>query len=351
MKSKKILERLFLMEGILFAIVPAVITASFYIFDYAELALSFNNIIYIATIIVGITANTIISARLDSLNRNGISFLAILVAILFVLGLILIYFKLENYVAILSFSILFIIREMVRFKRNAIGLFLIPSVVWMPLFTCVWIVFSLAQASYFLYLYACIVFYITTFRLVKVNIDYISFIKSFKLLPSTIVEQGFSTGINLAYINATSSIYGSLFIRLISVLDLFWNVAGSHILSRASKNSPESVARFLRLTKNKYRIFLISPALLIAILAFYFNEPKLAGVSILKAIKYYVGWVYKILLLIGEKVIFLNINLIFMIALAISLSLIDIAYAYHFILSLAIIYHLTGYYFSKRKNT
>lgn len=339
------------MEAVAFATFPAAITASFYIFDYAELALSFNNIIYTATIIVGITANTILSSELDSLKKNGISFLATLVVILLISSLILIYFQLEGYLAILSFSILYIIREIVRFKRNVIGLFLISSMVWMPLFICIWIVFSFAQASYFIYIYTCTIFFITTFRLVKVDIDYISFIKTYKLLPSTFVDQGFSTAINLAYINGTSSIYGPLFIRLISVIDVFWNVLGSHILSRAVKNSPKSVARFLRLTKNRYRIFLISPVLIISILALIYNEPKLAGVSILKAIKYYVGWTYKILLLTGKKAIFLNINYIFMVLITISITLIETIYFYYVLLILAILFQLTGYYFSNKKNT
>jgi len=338
-------EKLFFLETVAFALIPALITVMLYFFDKAPIALAFNNMIYVSSILVGVGANPLVSANLDSVNKRAVPFLAIFVCIFIAIGFL---FSLspDKNLSVICIIALYVMREIVRFRRHSLGVFFVSTLIWMPVFTLLWISLGEEIASLLLYGYTVFVFFITTVKILDRKTDYIAFFKSYRLLSSAVVDQSFSSGINLVYINATDTIFGPLFIRLISVVDVAWNVIGSHILSRAGENSGASVAKFLTMTSKKIRFILIAPVVIISCLSVYFAEPKLAAVCLLKTVKYFAGWTYKVLLLMGRQSIFFYVHLVFAIILSGSLMVFQSADIFYSLVVLGALYHGVGYYFA-----
>jgi len=133
---------------------------------------------------------------------------------------------------------------------------------------------------------------------------------------------------------------------MISLVDVFQNVIGGHILSRAGKNRSASVAKFLVIISRKIRYYLIVPILFISIASVFFGEAKLAAICLLKGIKYFVGWTYKVLLLMSKQTLFFYVHLLFAIALGSLLVIFDNNQLFYVFVVLGIFYHLTGFYFA-----
>ena len=274
-------------------------------------------------------------------------FLVLLLCFLLSLGALFILYA-DSWLAVISISILYIAREIVRFKRHVTSTILISSILWMPIFVVTWMYFGERVASLSVYFYAAFVSVSVIFKFLTLKVDPRELLRSYRLLPSALVDQSFSSGINLVYINSAHTPFAPLFVRAISVADVLWNILGSHILSRAGRNSARSVARFLAITSRKTRFFLIIPICSISVFAALLSEPKLAFVCIMKGVKYFVGWGFKILLLLGRTALFNRIHIIFATLLVSATVLIQADILIYVMIFLGIVYQLIGYYYSSR---
>ena len=70
MSTRQHRELVFIADAIAFALTPALVTVVLYILDKAQLALTYNNLVYFSTIIVGVVANPLVSANLDRVNEK-----------------------------------------------------------------------------------------------------------------------------------------------------------------------------------------------------------------------------------------------------------------------------------------
>ena len=345
MSVNTLIEKIFLIESIVFAGLPAAITVVLYYLDKSTAALPINNMIYSSAIIVGLAGNTIVSAHLHQVNDKAVPFLAMLVFVLVILSFVVTSISpFEG--SVLSISSLYIMREIVRFRRHVFGIFFVSLIMWMPIFVYLWVTIGEKGSALVLLGYVLAVFLFTTAKLVNFKIDYVLLCKSYKLIPSAMVDQGFSSGINLIYINTTMLVYGPLLIRAISLVDVFHNIIGGHILSRAGKNRSSSVAKFLVITSRKIRYYLIAPTLFISIASAYFGEAKLALICLLKGVKYFVGWTFKVLLLMSRQTLFFYVHLLFAITLGGLLVILENNQLFYVFVILGVFYHLVGFHFA-----